>query len=135
MNKINDIPLHQRELKSPQGPSFDFKMEATIASGNEKIDTSNFDNRVSFIQNLKYWNNQSQFLSTNNFDNSYYRNIVGMGLEAVPLILEEIKKQPSFLVHALDEILPGVVEYGEGYIPIEKACEIWISILSQIDEN
>lgn len=135
MNKINDIPLHQRELKSPQGPSFDFKMEATIASGNEKIDTSNFDNRVSFIQNLRYWNNQSQFLSTNNFDNSYYRNIVDMGLEAVPLILEEIKKRPSFLVHALDEILPGVVEYGDGYIPIEKACEIWISILSPIEEN
>lgn len=132
---ISNKVLHRREFKDASGPSFTFNIDATVANGQEKINTTNVDKKASFIQNLKYWNNQSQFLASNDFKNSYYRSIVGMGVDAIPLILEEIKVRPSFLVHALDEILPGIVEYGEGYIPIEEACKIWISILAPIEEN
>lgn len=124
-----------REFKSSCGPSFDFAIDVSTGDGQHRIDTSAVESRSTFIQNLKYWNNQTQFQAGNNFDNSYYRSIVAMGVEAVPYILEEIKKRPSFLVHALDEILPGVVEYGKGYVPIEDACKIWISILDQIETN
>lgn len=132
---IREIPLHQRELKGNGGATFDFELETTVENGEKTLNSRNQDLKASFLLNLKYWNNQTQFLATNNFESSYYRNIIDMGIEAVPLILSEIKEKPSFLVHALDEILPGVVEYGEGYIPVEKACNIWISILSQIEQS
>lgn len=129
----SNMVLHKREFKDSSGPAFDFRIEATAADGKDVIDTTSLDNRVSFALNLKYWNDQTQILAINDFQNSYFRSIVSMGYDAVPLILEEIKKKPSFLVHALDEILPGIVEYGDGYIPVEKACETWISILSPIE--
>lgn len=129
----SNLVLHKREFKDATGPTFDFKIDATANDGQDVINTTDIDNRVSFAQNLKYWNNQTQFLATNDFQNSYYRSIIAMGEDAIPFILEEIKRKPSFLVHALDEILPGIVEYGEGYIPIEQACQTWISILSPIE--
>lgn len=129
----SNMVLHKREFKDSTGPSFDFRIDATVADGKDSINTAGIDNRVSFAQNLKYWNDQTQFMATNDFQNSYFRSIVDMGEDAIPLILEEIKRKPSFLVRALDEILPGIVEYGEGYIPIEQVCETWISILSPIE--
>lgn len=127
--------FHNREFKPADGPTFDFSMDTTVADGKEKINTSNCDNRVLFSQNLRYWIEQTKFLANNDFNNSYYRRIVDMGLDAVPFIVEELKKRPSFIVHALDEILPGVVEYGDGYIPVEKACKTWTSILTTTGSN
>ena len=51
-----------------------------------------------------------------------------MGTEAVPYIIEEMKKGPTPLVHALDLIFPGVVEY-DGYVSLKDACDTWLSIL------
>ena len=131
----SNVALHKREFKDSTGPSFAFRIDATAADGKDVINTTCIDNRVSFAQNLKYWNDQTQFLATNDFQNSYFRSIVSMGEDAIPFILEEIKKKPSFLVRALDEILPGIVEYGEGYISIEQVCETWISILSPTENT
>lgn len=58
-----------------------------------------------------------------------------MGLDAVPYILEVIRRRPSFIVRALDEIMPGVVVYDDGYVPVDKACELWISILTTTSRN
>lgn len=127
--KIKNIRLHERELKDPSGPSFDFELEATANDGSQSIDTRLEELEANFMQNYKYWNDQTQFLSTDNTNNSYYKNIVDMGIDAVPFIIKQIKKQPSWLVLALHEILPGVVTFDDGYISVEKACEIWLSIL------
>lgn len=127
--------LHEREFKAAGGPTFEISMQATLADGAEQIDTLESEKRASFAQNLRYWNDATQFMAANDFKNSYFRRIVNMGYAAVPMILEEISKRPSFLFHALDEILPGIVEYKEGYIPVEKACATWISILSPIVRN
>lgn len=133
--RTNGRLLHERELKGSQEPSFDFALEVTAADGKKKIDTARVENRTIFMQNLRYWNDETRFMPTNNFDSSYYRNIVDMGLDAVPYILEVIQRRPSFIVRALDEILPGIVVYDDGYVPVEKACDIWISILKKIGEN
>lgn len=130
----NNIHIYEhnfeRELKSEQEPSFNFSSEITIGEvGNpQKIDMRSIDNEVSFKQNLRYWNEQVGLSSVNNFKNSYFDNIVSMGEDAVPLILEEIERKPSHLVHALDLIFPNVVEYN-GFVSLEEACNTWISIL------
>lgn len=126
--------LHERELKGADYPSFEFSLDVYAANGTETIDTKETEIRTNFFHNLKYWNNQTQFLSTNNLDNSYFRNIVEMGYDAVPLILDVIKDHPSNLVFALDKILPGVMEYDEGYISVEDLCNAWISILTTIEK-
>ena len=140
MNKTTaDLAIHEllngRELKSPEGATFNFEMEVTADNGKEKINTETENKKTSFLQNLKYWNDQTEFLANNDFNNPYFQSIVKMGLDAVPLILEEIKRKPSDLVYALDRILPGVVTYGPGFIPLEKVCATWLSILSPTDSN
>ena len=128
----SNLMLHERELKGTNSPSFEFSL--SISNGNEKIDTTEIDVRTSFEQNLRYWNAQTQFCSTNNTDNSYFRSIVEMGSAAVPYILNELKKGPTLLVYALDEIFPGVVKY-DGYVSVKEACEKWISTLQKIGIN
>lgn len=127
--------LHKREFKDSTGPSFNFSIDATVADGQQKIDTTVSDIKTSFNLNLQYWNARNQYMASYNFEDPYFRNIVDMGIKAVPLILEKLKETPSSLVHALDQILPGVVNYENGYIPIEEACKTWISILTQTDRN
>lgn len=126
--------LHERELKGTKSPGFEFSLDMTAANGCEIVDTKETEIKTVFFYNLKYWNNQTQFLSSNNLDNAYFSNIVDMGLDAVPLILREIKKRPSNLVFALDKIMPGVMEYDDGYISVEELCKAWISILSPIEK-
>lgn len=127
--------LHERELKGSQYPSFEFSMDVSAANGTETVDTKDAEIRTIFLHNLKYWNSETQFLSSNNLDNAYFRNIVNMGYDAVPLILDVIKDHPSNLVFALDEILPGVMEYDDGYISVDELCKAWISILQTIEED
>ena len=122
----------ERELKSGDEPSFAFQSDVTTVSVEkvENVDTRAFDNRVCFVQNLKYWNAEVSVLSVNNYCNSYFERIVEMGTDAVPFIMEEMEKGPTPLVHALDLIFPGVMEY-EGYVSMKEACDKWISILKE----
>ena len=106
----SNLMLHERELKGTNSPSFEFSL--SISNGNA----------------------QAQFCSTNNTDNSYFRSIVEMGSAAVPYILNELKKGPTLLVYALDEIFPGVMKY-DGYVSVKEACEKWISTLQKIGIN
>lgn len=123
--------LHERELKGSACPMFDFTLTASMSDGRNPVDTKENDLRTSFEQNLRYWNDQTRFMSANNIDNSYFKAIVDMGTAAVPFIIDELNKRPSFLVYALDEIFPGVMKY-DGYVSTEKACETWLSTLRQI---
>lgn len=124
------VSLTEREHKG--GPAiflFSSSLSAVSKDGSlEKIDSNVIDNAANFFQNLKYWNQETNFLSTNNFDNSYFQEIVNMGVEAVPFIVEELKKGPTPLVHALDKIFPDVVKY-EGFVSLQDACKTWLSIL------
>lgn len=127
---VNSLSLAERELKG--APSV-FLFSSSVSAINEdgdstKIDLDGIDKSATFLQNFKYWNQETGFLSTNNLDNAYFKQIVDMGIDAVPFILQELKKGPTPLVHALDMIFPNVVEY-EGFVSLKDACDKWLSIL------
>jgi len=132
MNNImeKNLSFGGRELKA--GPaSFDFSSSVTGISndgGLHSVDTNDSDKSVIFFQNYKYWNKETGFSSTNNLDNSYFQEIVNMGIDAVPYIIKELKVKPSPLVHALERIFPGVVSY-DGFVSLKDACDKWLSIL------
>lgn len=124
------LPFAERELKDGK-PSFAFSSSISLVDDNGKTQEINMegtDKHANFVQNYKYWNQETAFLSTNNIDNSYFQSIVNMGVDAVPYILEELKKGPNPLVHALDRIFPGVMKY-EGFVSLKDACERWIAVL------
>ena len=109
--------------------SFSSSVSAITADGEAgPIDSSGTDKEATFLQNLKYWDVETRFSSANNFDNAYFMEIVNMGTDSVPFIVEELKKGPTPLVHALDLIFPGVIKY-EGFVSLKDACEKWLSIL------
>ncbi len=122
--------LADRELKGGDAVFvFSSTVSAVTKNGeSKKINTDSIDKTANFFQNLRYWNRETAFRSTNNLKNAYFMEIVNMGVDAVPFILEELKKKPSQLVNALDLIFPGVVKY-EGFVSIKDACDKWISIL------
>ncbi|MCD8312986.1 MAG: hypothetical protein LUC24_02355 [Bacteroidales bacterium] len=110
-----------------------FRFTSSISSVDEdgktsSIDTSKMDNAATFYQNYKYWNKETRLLSVNNFDNYHFSEIVKMGSAAVPFIVKEIESHPSQLVHALDLIFPGVMQYN-GFVSIKEACEKWVALL------
>lgn len=124
------VPFAGRELKgSPAAFLFDSSFSVVRGDGqSQRIDSECGDKAATFLQNLKYWNKETGLMSTNNFNNSYFKEIVSMGTDAVPFIVKELEKEPSPLVHALDIIFPDVVEY-DGYVSLQEACDTWLSIL------
>lgn len=130
IDEKSSVSLAEREHKG--GPAvflFSSSLSAIAKDGTaQKIDSTGIDKAAIFSQNFKYWNQETCFVSTNNFDNSYFMEIVNMGTEAVPFIVEELKKGPTPLVYALDKIFPDVIKY-EGFISLKDACDKWLSIL------
>ncbi len=136
INEGNNVELafSDRELKaSPAFFMFSSSFSLVDDDGESKpVDTTEIDNNAIFSQNYKYWNQETEFSSTNNLDNSYFKGIVDMGVEAVPYILTELEKGPTPLVYALDLIFPDVMQYN-GFVSLKDACDKWLSILRQID--
>lgn len=132
MKNLNDKLFDDRELKVTEQPRFDYSAVMTVANEGsvKKIDTHEIDCRTVFKQNLFYWNKETNMMSVNNFDNGYFKSLVEMGKDAVPMIYEELLKGPSPVVHALDLIFPNVVEY-KGFVSLKESCNTWISILKK----
>lgn len=86
------------------------------------------------FMNYEYWNRESKFLSTDNYNNSDFRKIVAMGEDAVPGILEIINDHPDPIVHALDLIYPDIMKY-EGYVSLEDVCRTWIITLTVLGKR
>lgn len=100
----------------------------------EALDTEESEALATFRGNYETWNALNAMSSSSNFDNAYFKEIVNMGKKAVPYIYEELKKGPTDLVYALDAIFDYPIKY-EGFVPLEKSCEIWLSILQKIEKN
>lgn len=124
------VSIAEREHKgSPSVFIFSSSMSSVSKDGEStKIESNGIDKAATFFLNYKYWNQETGVLSTNNLDNAYFRQIVDMGVDAVPFIIEELKKGASPLVHALDMIFPDVVRY-DGFVTLKDACDKWLSIL------
>lgn len=124
------MSIAEREFKgSPSVFLFTSSVSSISKDGaSTKINFDDIDKAATFFQNFKYWNQATGVMSTNNLDNSYFKQIVDMGVDAVPFIVDELKKGPTPLVHALNKIFPDVLKY-EGFVSLKDACDKWLSIL------
>lgn len=126
----NGVSIAEREHKG-SSPIFLFSSSmSSISKDGEttRIDLDSIDKSATFFHNFKYWNQETGVMSTNNLDNAYFKQIVDMGVDAVPFIVEELKKGPTQLVRALDMIFPEVIKY-DGFVSLKDACDKWLSIL------
>lgn len=106
-----------------------FSMDLSISRDNRILEVSQRDiNKQKVLTNYNYWNKESNFLSSNTYDNSDFQKIVEMGEDAVPGILEIIQDHPDPIVHALDLIYPDYMTYN-GYVSLEDVCRTWVITL------
>lgn len=106
-----------------------FSMDLSISRDNRILEVSQRDiNKQKVLTNYYYWNKESNFLSSNTYDNSDFQKIVEMGEDAVPGILEIIQDHPDPIVHALDLIYPDYMTYN-GYVSLEDVCRTWVITL------
>lgn len=94
------------------------------------LDSKGIQNESEFLSNMWAWNQDTGLRSVDNYTSSYFDAIVDMKEDAVPYIYRELLKGPTPLVHALDRIYEGEVEYG-GYLPLEFVCNVWLEILKK----
>ena len=98
------------------------------------IDSMEEENdRMLFNRYLDEWQRDTQFLSSVDTitANPAFCQIVNMGGNAVPLILEEIERKPSNLVWALNAIFHKTIGNGK---TITEACKLWIAELKKYAE-
>lgn len=106
-----------------------FSIDLSVSRDSQMLEVPKRDMNIRMVrQNYEYWNRNSNFMSSNNFDNADFERIVAMGEDAVPGILEIIQDHPDPIVHALDLIYPDYMSY-EGYVSLEDVCKTWITIL------
>lgn len=108
-------------------------LEISVMQGDNDIcivDTRKSQQESEFLSNLSAWNSATGLRSVDNYSSGYFDAIVKMKEDAVPFIFRELQKGPTPLVHALDYIYEGEVEY-EGYLPLDFVCSIWLEILKQ----
>lgn len=106
-----------------------FSIDLSVSRDSQMLDVSKRELNIQMVRmNYEYWNRDSNFMSSNNYDNAAFEKIVEMGEDAVPGILEIIKDHPDPIVHALDLIYPDYMSY-EGYVSLEDVCKTWIITL------
>lgn len=98
----------------------------------EDLDTSKARKAIEFNTNLYSWNNLTNLMSDDIFNNDFFEAIVDLGVDAVPLIKKELETNgPSMIVHALDRILPNTV-VPNSYLPLPILCNLWLDTLNQM---
>lgn len=106
-----------------------FSMDLSVSRDSRMLDVSQRELNIWKVRmNHEYWNRNSNFMSSNNYNNADFERIVAMGEDAVPGILEIIKQHPDPIVHALDLIYPDYMNY-KGYVSLEDVCNTWIITL------
>ena len=88
------------------------------------------DDREVFNRYLEEWQDNTRFLSSVKAIISHpsFLQIVNMGGNAVPFIIEEISKLPSNLVWALNSIFHKKIGSGQ---TITEACRLWTAELKK----
>lgn len=83
------------------------------------------DNRNKFYSLLNQWRNNTAALSSPKqiTSDEAFLQIVSMGKDAVPYILDEISDKPSNLVWALNIMFKKKISNSN--ITIPQACELW----------
>lgn len=110
-------------------PESGFSIDLSMSQNNNLVETSKRELNIrKVLTNYNYWNRTSNLMSSNNYENPDFKEIVDMGEDAVPGILKIIESKPDPIVHALDLIFPGYMKY-EGYVSLEDVCKTWIITL------
>lgn len=83
-----------------------------------------------FNEHLNNWNNDTIFLSSvqDIVEHNDFKAIVAMGMKAVPFILDNIDREPSNLVWALNLIYGRKITNNPN-ASISDACKLWIKAL------
>lgn len=106
-----------------------FSVDLSISRDDKTLKISQRELNIQRVRtNYDYWNRNSNYLSSSNYDDPDFRKIVEMGEDAVPGILEIIQEHHDPIVHALDLIYPNYMTY-EGYVSLEDVCRTWIITL------
>lgn len=93
-------------------------------------------NAINFIAKRKFydyynsWKNKTLFFSsvTSIIEQEDFKAIVAMGPKIVPFILDELKKEPSNIVWALNMIYKKKIT-DKPNVTIGEACKLWIKAL------
>ena len=132
LNTPTDI-IHQRP--SQEGVKVSFSgIQSFGRKSMRDMDLQASSDYSTFMSNLECWNAENILSPISNVENGYFKEIINMGYRAVPYIYKELKKGPTDLVYALDEIYGNPISKN-GFMPLEKSCELWISILQKIEQG
>lgn len=93
-------------------------------------------NAINFIAKRKFydyynsWKNKTLFFSsvTSIIEQEDFKAIVAMGPKIVPFILDELEKEPSNIVWALNMIYKKKIT-DKPNVTIGEACKLWIKAL------
>lgn len=99
----------------------------------EEIDNQNDTNFIvkrKFHDYYNSWKNKTLFFSSvkSIIDQDDFKAIVAMGPKIVPFILDELEKEPSNIVWALNMIYKKKVTEKPN-VTIGEACKLWIKAL------
>jgi hypothetical protein len=116
---------HLNEHKYQERVQFKEDVSAAVRGALKDKQTSvqkedEFDTRQRFAELAKEWKDQSRFLSNTAqiVLLQPYQRIIGMGPEAVPLILEELQREPNQWFWALEAIT------GQNPVPLEARGKV-----------
>lgn len=87
-------------------------------------------NKRIFSAHLEAWRIETMFLSSTSdiVEHKDFQAIVAMGRKAVPFIIEEIQREPSCLVWALNLIYDKKIT-NKPNVTVSDACKLWIRML------
>jgi len=84
------------------------------------------------------WHTDTMFLSVGNFNHETWFTLVDWSKahtkEAIEGVRELIGDEPNQIVHLLDEIIENP-PIAEGYVPLDKWCNVWIAIIDSSKEG
>ena len=92
---------------------------------------SHFSVKSRFDQRVTAWKKNTVFMSFAEqiVNDKNFQDIVSMGEDVVPFILEEITREPSPLVWSLNLIFNKTISNNPA-TTIEQACKLWVKMLS-----
>lgn len=113
--------------------------EPTVAAGYTAVRNNSSSLRQRFMNHYEAWNEDTMF-ENNPYKivaNPHFKAIVDMGSQVVPYIINEIKKDPSFLYHALElifnkqiirtERVGGMLSFN-----VKGNCKAWVENIEKM---
>lgn len=103
--------------------------KATIVAQHELNITSAQFQKIKFEEYYNKWNINTMFYSNPKMiiEDENFQNILNMGEQVIPLIIQKIKTEPSQLVWALNIITKKKISKNS-ITTIEDACKLWVKL-------